>query len=69
VAGRRGHRWTGRESPWFDVFVVVVLVVDIVVEGMLAILDRLRRVARHAARDDLIHARSRNGAGRRDSLS
>ena len=44
AAGRRGHRWSGTESPWFDVFLVGVLVVDVAVEGFLRIVDGIRRV-------------------------
>lgn len=44
MAGRREHRWIGNESPWFDVFVVGILLVDMVIEGALAIVDLIRRV-------------------------
>lgn len=44
AAGRRGHRWSGTESPWFDAFLVGVLVVDVAVEGSLRIVDGTRRV-------------------------
>jgi hypothetical protein len=48
----KGRRWRGNESRWFDAFLVGVLAVDMVVEGTLAILDRLRRVARHVGQDE-----------------
>ena len=54
VAGRRGHRWVGSESPWFDAFLVGVLLVDMVIEGTLAIVDRIRRVARGVRQDGSI---------------
>jgi hypothetical protein len=54
VAGRRGHRWLGSEPPWFDAFLVVILLADMVIEGTLAIVGRIRHVARRARRDDPI---------------
>jgi hypothetical protein len=52
VADRRGHRWLGSEPRWFDAFLVVILLVDMVIEGTLAILGRVRHVARRVRRDD-----------------
>jgi hypothetical protein len=59
MAAWRGHRWTGSESPWFDVFLVGVLMVDMVVEGVLAIVDRIRRVAGYGRDDPVLRATSR----------
>ena len=63
MAGRRGHEWIGSESPWFDAFLVGILVVDMVFEATLAIVDRIRRGARNIQRDDPVHRPKSHGRG------